>query len=282
MTSNRTSGHLDIEGGKIYYESRGEGETLVLAHAGFVDGGMWDSQVEEFAQHYCVVRYDQRGFGQSDKASGPVSRHEELAAVISALGIESAAVIGCSQGGTAALDFALTQPEKLWALVLVSATPSGFEMQGEPPTALMEMFGAMQQGDMARVSDLQVRLWADGESRTPEQVDPQVRQQIAAMNRVAVNNGTFAVADREPLNPLDPPAALRLSELEIPVLAVVGALDHPEIARAADVMVEQLPHAEKHVIDGAAHVPNMEDPTEFNRVVLDFLRNAEANRGEPV
>jgi pimeloyl-ACP methyl ester carboxylesterase len=154
-------------------------------------------------------------------------------------------------------------------------------MQGEPPAALMEMFGAMQQGDTARVADLQVRIWADGESRTPEQVDAQVRQRITAMNRIAVENGTFAVADMQPLNPLDPPAASRLSQLEIPVLAVVGALDHPEIARAADVMVEHMPHAEKHIIDGAAHVPNMEDPTEFNRVVLDFLRNAEANRGEP-
>lgn len=281
MTSNRTSGTLDINGGKLHYESQGEGETLVLAHAGFVDGGMWDTQFDEFAQHYRVVRYDQRGFGKSDKAAGPVSRHEELAAVLSALNIESAALIGCSQGGTAALDFALTHPEKLWALVLVSATPSGFEMQGEPPAALMEMFGAMQQGDMARVSDLQVRIWADGESRTPDQVDPQVRQQIASMNRIAVENGTFAIADSEPLNPLDPPAAARLGQLDIPVLAVVGALDHPELSRAADVMVEQLPHAEKNVIDGAAHVPNMEDPTEFNRVVLDFLRNAEANRGQP-
>lgn len=282
MTSNRTSGHLDIDGGKIYYEAQGEGETLVLAHAGFVDGGMWDSQFDEFAQHYRVVRYDQRGFGKSDKAAGPVSRREELAAVISALNIGSAALIGCSQGGMAALDFAFTHPEKLWALVLVAATPGGFEMQGEPPAAFMEMFGALQQGDMARVSDLQVRIWGDGESRTPEQVDPQVRQRIAAMNRIAVNNGTFAVADSEPLNPLDPPAASRLGELDIPVLAVVGALDHPEIARAADVMVEGLPHAEKHVIENAAHVPNMEHPIEFNRVVLDFLRNAEANRGEPV
>lgn len=282
MTSDRISGTLEISGGKLYYEAQGEGETLVFAHAGFVDGGMWDSQFDEFAQHYRVVRYDQRGFGKSDAASGPVARHEELAAVLSALKIESAALIGCSQGGTAALDFALTHPEKLWALVLVSATPGGFEMQGAPPAALLEMFGALQQGDAARVSDLQVRIWADGESRTPEQVDPQVRRQIASMNRIAVDNGTFAVADMEPLNPLDPPAASRLGQLDVPVLTIVGALDHPEISRAADVMVEQLPRAEKHVIDGAAHVPNMEDPIEFNRVVLDFLRNAEANRGEPV
>ena len=282
MTSNRISGKLDIDDGRIYYEMQGEGETLVFAHAGFVDSGMWDAQFDEFAQHYRVVRYDQRGFGKSDKATGPVSRHEELAAVLSNLGIESAALIGCSQGGTAALDFALTNPEKLWALVLVSATPGGFEMQGEPPAALMEMFGALQQGDMARVADLQVRIWVDGDQRTPEQVDPSVRQRAAAMNRIAVDNGTFAVADMEPLNPLDPPAASRLAELSVPVLAVVGALDHPELSRAADVMVEQLPHAEKVVIDGAAHVPNMEQPTEFNRVVLDFLRAAEANRGQPV
>ena len=118
--------------------------------------------------------------------------------------------------------------------MLVSATPGGFEMQGAPPAALLEMFGALQQGDSARVSDLQVRIWADGESRTPEQIDPQVRRQIASMNRIAVDNGTFAVADMEPINPLDPPAASRLGQLDVPVLTIVGALDHPEISRAAD------------------------------------------------
>lgn len=282
MTSNRSSGHLDIDEGRIYYETAGEGETVVLLHAGIVDSGMWDAQFDELAAHYRVVRFDQRGFGRSDVASGPTSRPDELASVLSKLGIEAAALVGCSQGGTTALDFAVTHPDKVWALVVVSATPGGFEMQGEPPAALMELFGALQQGDLERVTELQMRVSIDGESRTPEQVDAAVRQRAAEMNRVAVQNNTAAIADMEPLNPLDPPAVARLADVDIPTLAIVGELDHAEIARAADVMAAQMPRAQKEVISGAAHLPNMEQPLEFNRLVLGFLRYAQASRGEGI
>jgi pimeloyl-ACP methyl ester carboxylesterase len=57
----------------------------------------------------------------------------------------------------------------------------------------------------------------------------------------------------------------------VPTLIIDGALDHPEILRAGDFMVSEIKGARKVVIADAAHVPNMEKPTEFNRAVLDFL-----------
>ncbi len=55
------TGTAQIEGADLYYEIAGAGPPLVLAHAGFVDGRMWDEQFAVFAQHYRVVRYDQQG-----------------------------------------------------------------------------------------------------------------------------------------------------------------------------------------------------------------------------
>lgn len=265
------SGTINVNGTNLYYEMAGEGLPVILGHAGFVDSGMWDAQWEALAARYKVIRYDMRGYGQSDLAPSPVVRRDELYGVMRALDIDRAALIGCSLSGEMMLDFALEHPERVSALTLVSAVPSGFEMQGEPPAALFEMIGAVQQGDVERASELQIRIWVDGQFRQPEQVDADVRQRAAEMNLIAVKNGTWATAESQPLNPLTPPAATRLHEIGVPTLVIAGALDHPEILRAADVLVSGIDGAQKLIIADSAHVPNMEKPAEFNTAVLRFL-----------
>jgi 2-hydroxy-6-oxonona-2,4-dienedioate hydrolase len=266
--------YFEIDGSKLYYEVAGEGETLLLSHAGFVDSRMWDAQWDEFAKHYRVIRYDMRGYGKSDPVEGPVSRRDDLFRLLRHLNIERASLVGSSMSGEIVLDFTLEHPEMVSALVVVSATPSGFELQGAPPPNLMEMMEAMQKGDLERASELQIRIWIDGMYRQPDQVNPDVRKQAAEMNRIPVKNGTWAKADMQPLNPLNPPAVGRLGEIHAPTLIVAGDLDHPEILRAADFMQAGIAGSKKHIISGTAHMPSMEKPEEFNRVVLDFLREA--------
>src|SRR5262245_29029711 len=94
-----TNGYFEVDGGSIYYELAGEGETLVLSHAGFVDSRMWDSQWNDFAQHYRVLRFDMRGFGKSSKLEAPVSRRDDLYALLNHLGIGHAHLLGCSMSG---------------------------------------------------------------------------------------------------------------------------------------------------------------------------------------
>jgi len=266
-----TAGYADLGDGKLYYEIEGKGEVLVLIHAGFVDSRMWDGQWDAFTQHYRVLRFDMRGFGKSDPATGPVSRRQDLYRLLQELRIESVHLLGCSMGGETAIDFTLEHPEMVRSLIVVSAAPGGFEMRGDPPLLLLEMLQALEQGDLARVSDLQIRLWVDGSFRQPEQVDSRVRQRATEMNRIPVKNGTWAIADANPLSPLSPPAVGRLRDIGIPVLVMAGALDNPEVLRAADLLAKELKRAEKVVMHDTAHVPNMEKPGEFNHIVLDFL-----------
>jgi hypothetical protein len=84
------------------------------------------------------------------------------------------------------------------SLTLVDSTPSGFELQGAPPRYIYEMFNAVQNGDVERASELQIRIWLDGESREPEQVDPKLRKKALEMNRSFVAQKTFLVADTQP------------------------------------------------------------------------------------
>jgi pimeloyl-ACP methyl ester carboxylesterase len=270
-----TKGTLTLDGTSLYYETAGQGEALLFAHAGFVDSRMWDEQFEFFAQSYQVIRYDMRGYGRSDPGQGPVVRRQEIYVLMKHLGLQKAVLIGCSMGGASVLDFALEHPEMTQALVLVSTAPGGFELQGEPPPGLMEMITALQQNDLQRASELQIRIWIDGMFREPEQVDPWVRQRAAEMNRIPVENGTFLKMDLQPLQPLDPPAVGRFKEVQVPTLIVAGGLDHPEILRAADFMTQEIPLAKKLMIPNSAHLPSMEQPKEFNQAVFDFLQEPE-------
>jgi 2-hydroxy-6-oxonona-2,4-dienedioate hydrolase len=268
-----TSGYVELDDGKLYYEVAGEGEPFVLSHAGFVDSRMWDDQWNDFTQRYRVIRFDMRGFGKSDPADAPRSRREDLYRMLQHLNIARATLLGCSMSGEIILDFALEHAEMVSALVVVSTVPSGFELQGDPPRYVMEMMAAIQQGDLALASELQNRIWIDGPFREPDQVDPRIRRRAAEMNQIALANQTWRKVDASPLAPLNPPAVQRLDEIRVPTLIVAGGLDHPEVLRAADVMAAAIPQASKVIIPDCAHMPNMEQPVKFNQVVLDFLHN---------
>lgn len=267
--------YAEVDGGRIYYEVAGQGQPLVLAHAGFLDSRMWDDQWEALAQHYRVIRFDLRGYGQSDSIDAPVAYRRDLHHLLRHLEIPRAHLVGCSLSGEMVLDFALEYPEMVSALVVVSAVPGGFEMQGEPPRYLMEMIGAVQAGDLERASELQVRIWVDGSFREPEQVSPAVRQHAAQINQDNLSRGTWAVTSMmPPADPLQPPAVTRLGDIAAPTLVIAGALDHPEILRAADVLADGIAQARRVIVPDSAHVPNMEQPEAFNRAVIDFLQQA--------
>jgi pimeloyl-ACP methyl ester carboxylesterase len=265
------TGYVELDDGKLSYDMAGDGATLVLGHAGFVDSRMWDAQWDALTQRYRVLRFDMRGFGKSDPAHGPRNRCDDLLRLLGHLHVERAALLGCSLGGTVMVDFLLEHPEMVSAVLTVSSAPSGFQPQGDPPPLLLEMLTAMQQGEVARVSELQLRLWVDGPYRRPEQVNPIVRERAAEMNRIPVGLNTWGIADAQPLHPLAPPALGRLGAIHTPTLIMAGALDDPEVLRAADVMTAGITGAKKYVFSRSAHVPNMEEPEAFTQVVLSFL-----------
>lgn len=264
--------YFNLEDGQLYYEIAGNGFPLILSHAAFLDSQMFDALWEPLAQHFRVIRYDMRGYGRSSPVNGPLCRRDDLIRLLTHLDVTQAHLVGCSNGGEISLDLALEQPGLVASLTLVDATPSGFELQGAPPRYIYEMFDAVQSGDVERASELQIRIWLDGEHREPEQVDPALRKRALDMNRIFVTQKTFLVADTKPVNPLDPPAVTRLEEVNCPTLVVAGSLDHPEVLRAADEMAARIPNARKVILEGSGHVPSYEQPDKFNQLLMEFLR----------
>ncbi len=269
---SRTTGTAGVNGAELHYEVAGEGEPLVLVHAGIADSRMWEAQVDAFSRRYRTIRYDLRGFGRSPVVQGPYSHHADLRALLDALKTDRAILVGCSAGGGVVLDFALENPGRAGALVLVGPAVGGFEFDEAPPEEWDELVAADEAGDLERVSELEVRMWVDGPRRGPEIVDPAVRDLVREMNLIALRNE--AAQPGEELEP-EVPAASRLCQIQAPTLLIVGDEDRARTLAAADLLERKLPDARKTAMPGTAHLPSMERPEEFNRLVLDFLEGLE-------
>jgi len=252
----------------LYYEIAGEGHPLVLIHGGLVNSGLWDDQFEVFAGQYRTLRYDVRGYGKSKPPASYYSNHGDLRDLLDFIGIERAAVLGLSMGGAIAIEFTLAYPNRAAALIPVAAGLSGY--RATTSTALRdELNAAYERGDKERAVELSLQMWTDGPHRTPDQVDPDVRERLRAMTV-----HTFDLPDVEPwLQALEPPAIDRLAEIKAPTLFVVGDQDVEDILKIGDLIIANVPGARRAVIPGTAHHLNMEQPAEFNRIVLEFLNS---------
>lgn len=267
-TNQLQTGFADVNNTRLYYEVAGTGHPLVLIHGGLVNRRLWDDQFAVFAQHYKVIRFDIRSFGDSAPITAetpPYSLEEDLFSLLKFLGIEKTYVLGLSMGGAMAIDFTLMYPEMVDALIPVAMGLSGFE--GEEPWT--EVDEALKRGDVAQAVELTLRMWTDGPMRTPDQVDPDVREKVRAMTTRNFEHPEEENATQP--RTLEPPAISRLAEIHVPTLIIIGDQDVRDILKIADILEKGIPGARIEVINGTAHHLNMEKPREFNRIVLDFL-----------
>ena len=258
----------------IYYEIAGDGDPFLMIHAGVADSRQWDNEFAYFASRYRVIRYDMRGYGKSEPADGQYGHLQDLIALLDHLEIEGAIVaMGCSMGGGVAMNFALSKPLAVKSLIMVDAGPTGLELDAPTPDKAAEAEQAFNAGDLDLVAEIETQIWFDGVGRTSAQVNQAMRKLVCEMNRTALGHEAKGLGARLP--DTEVPAAQRLSELQLPVLVIVGAHDVPYMQAAADYMVEKIPTARKVTIDDAAHLPNMEHPEKFCRIVSTFLEGLE-------
>src|SRR5690349_3752492 len=207
-------GFVEVEGGKLYYETNGVGPALVLIHAGFLDSRMWDSQFHSYSKNYKTIRYDVRGYGRSDVAKAKFSDHKDLDALLSHQNVARATIIGVSNGGRIALDFAVEYPERVESLILVSPGASGYKASGPEEERLWNEFEeqmkpqevAVREGRAADAVEMDVNAWASAQ-------DPAGRQRI---REIAMDN--FHVNTDKPWQFVQipsPPAFQRLSDIHV-------------------------------------------------------------------
>jgi pimeloyl-ACP methyl ester carboxylesterase len=250
----------------IAYETHGDGPAILLVHEGVADRRMWRGQVPVLARAHRVVAVDLRGFGETPNASGAFSNVDDLREVLDELGIERATVVGGSFGAKVALGFAVTHPERVERLVLCPPVLPGREWSERVRRGWQEEEEAFEAGDLDRATEVNLELWVDGPNRGPDAVDPEARELVRTMQRHA-----FELPEPDPAPEPTPDPDVRLADVRMPTLVVVGDQDVEDFLAMADAAAAGIPGARKVVIEDAAHVVALEKPEEFNAALLAFL-----------
>ena len=254
----------------VWFDVHGEGPAVALVHAGVADSRMWGPQLRTFPETHQVVRVDLPGFGQSPFEGDVVSYRGAVREALDLAGVERAALVGTSFGGQTVLELALDSPERVSALVLVGPGIDDHEWSEKVEAFAAEEEAALDRGDLEAAVSANLSLWLAGPRRSLESIDPRLRELVAEMQRQAfrLSQGQEHLqADR-----LVPPASTRLGEVRLPTLIVTGDEDVEDIHAIADRLAREIPDAERATIADAAHLPSLERPDEFDRLVLGFLR----------
>ncbi len=261
---------VTVPGGRLHVVEEGSGPPIVLLHAGIVDATSWGSLVPHLvAAGHRTIAFDRRGSGRSATEDVAFSNRDDVRAVMDALGVARACLVGNSVGGQIALDVAVETPGLVVALVTVAASVGGLEMPAtaEEEAAFAEMERLEASGDADALADFDVRLWVDGPGQPTTRVPSAIREAVRAMTR----------RDADPTRqhgrpiPLDPPAAERLGALTMPVLAVAGALDVSDVPATARFLESAAPDARAVVVPGVAHLVGLEAPEILARLILEHV-----------
>ena len=261
---------INVNGAELAYDEAGDGTPVVLLHAGIADRRMWRGQVDALSSRHRVIALDLRGYGESGLPIAPVAHHDDVAGLLDALRIERAALVGCSSGGSVAIDTALAHPDRVTALALLGSAVTGNEWSDETNDLWDGLFGDLDMADLDATAEAEVRFWVVGPGRRPEEMDPALLDFARAMDRRAL--AAEAALSALPSTELDPPAIGRLGEIRVPVLVTAGADDVPDISRLADRIAAEVPGAIRLPdVPDAGHLLPLERPGPVNEALLGFL-----------
>lgn len=294
---------IEVDGARLAYDEAGRGPAVVFSHAGIADRRMWEHQFRALAAHHRVVRYDWRGYGdsgdsgesgESGGAHGPFAHYADLLAVLDALDIEQATLVGCSMGGAYAVEAALAAPQRVSALALVASGLGGWQWPPQMLAAVRERVHSavpadrlaryragtareVSPRDVAAMARAQARFLVAGPDREPSALEPAVWDTAVEM-LYGVFDRQWSAPPQQELS-LDPPASGRLSEITVPTLVVNGLADAPWIQDVSDVLCSGIPHAERLDLPDTGHLPPLERPGEVTAALSGLLAGVRSAHG---
>ena len=266
------SGHTQIiehlDGNKTSYEVNGNGEVLLFIHAGGLDRHLWKPQIQKFKNQYKVVTYDIRGHGASSFVGNDRSDIDDIISIIDKEAIQRVNIIGCSMGAILAIDFLLEYPNRVDQVVLVSPGLIGLQENDSLYQSQIRAYvSAIQKNDTSLMISKLKKMNAIGSDAhvLKKEVDEYVQKSLTDyVNR----KGMLRPPNLKNWSPKD-----KLASIENQVLIIYGTEDHPYIFKNAQFIHKKISNSKIISIKQAAHLPNLERASDFNKILADFLRN---------
>lgn len=257
---------IKANGIEMNYELSGKGKALVLIH-GFTDNlNMWYNQVPEFSKHYQVLTYDVRGFGQTEKTSGPFSMDlfaEDLYELLKVLDLPSVCVLGYSMGGRIALEFCMKYPKETTGLVMANSVV-GAPSSPEREQRTKMMIEMIQSGNNELIAEI---MTVNSFSPGFKEKDPAVFNQYKAIKLQNDPSGYLPVMMAMGASAQVP---VDLDRIQCPVLMLAGTSDNFMPLSVAEEMHKKLKKAILKTFS-TGHIAAIEAPRDFNETVLAFL-----------
>ena len=263
---------------KLFYEESGSGVPVVFVHEFAGDYRSWETQMRHFARSYRCIAYNARGYPPSDvPADGERysqdRARDDIRAVLDALKIDKAHIVGLSMGGFAALHFGFTYPQRACSLVVAGCGYGAAPNQRQQFAAEAEAAARKFEEGMAKA----VEAYALGPTRVQFQnKDPRGWQEFAHQLAEHSSEGSArtlrGVQKRRPslFDLVD-----RMKAITVPTLVMTGDEDWPCLEPAL-LMKRTIPTAALVVMPNAGHTINLEEPAAFNQHLADFLRAVDA------
>ena len=269
------------DGVKLHYEESGTGTPIVFVHEFAGDWRTWETQIRHFSRRYRCIAYNARGYPPSD-VPDDVERYsqqrarDDILAVLDALGIDRAHIVGNSMGGFAALHFGMAYSRRALSLVVAGcgygAHPSQYaQFQAQA----RELAQSMLDKGMAFVA----LTYGHGPSRMQlKEKDPRgfaefVRHFSEHSAKGSANTMLGYQAKRPSLYSL----VGEMAGITAPTLIVAGDEDDA-VLEPSLMMKRTIPTAGLVIFPNSGHMTNLEDPAHFNRVLEDFFHQVEAGR----
>jgi pimeloyl-ACP methyl ester carboxylesterase len=267
--------HLTTDDGvKLYYEQSGSGIPIVFVHEFAGDYRSWEAQVRYFARRYTCVTYNARGYPPSDvpedgERYSQERARDDIRAVLDALKLDKAHIVGLSMGGFATLHFGFTYPERARSLVIAGC---GY---GASPDK-REQFAAEAEAAARQFAEAGMAKAAEGYALGPTRVqfqnkDPRGWKEFHAQLTEHSTEGSArtmrGVQKRRPslFDLVD-----QMKTITAPTLVMTGDEDWPCLEPGL-LMKRTIPTAGLVVMPNAGHTINLEEPAAFNQHIADFL-----------
>ncbi len=255
---------------ELHHEVAGpaDGPVVVLGGALGTDLRMWEPQVEPLvAAGFRVVRYDQRGHGRSPAPDGPYTLDElgeDLVALLDSLRLARVSLVGLSLGGMTGMWLARHHPARLDRLVLCCTSA-----ELGPVSMWTERARAARESGLDGLADAAVGRWLTpaGRAANPA-LAAWLHEMFSGQDAEGYASCCTAIQTMSIVDSLGSVAA--------PVLVIAGAQDQATPPDHARRIAEEIPDARLEIVDGAAHLGNLERPAEFTALVLGHLRSRHA------
>jgi pimeloyl-ACP methyl ester carboxylesterase len=253
---------VEVNGARLWYDERGDGPAVLLLHGGLGDSGLWEPVVPFLAERFRTIRTDLRFYGRSTGPAVSWSWPEDVLGVLDELGLERVGLVGLSLGGRIALEVALDNPERLWALALVAPGLSGHDGAAYTPDQEARYEAAEEARDVEAAMEIDFEVWA------PLGADDRMRQLWhATAEEVPMPDGVG------PLPARGGPAKPRLGELAVPALVVTAAHDPAGFREIGPLVARDAPDA-RHVELDSDHYLTLREPELVGRVLVEFISAA--------